>query len=87
MASSKLVKALATGKVKLQKAPSIGGEVLLHFQPLLNTTTGKTEQPKSISIGFTPMEPLNRSDVTMANLKNSNLDNLVRRRAVKLLDV
>lgn len=86
MASARYVKAIATGNVKLRKAPKVSGEVMLTFSPLYNTTSGETEKPKSISIGFRDMEPLKRSDVTLENIKNSNLEQLVRRRAVVLLD-
>jgi hypothetical protein len=60
---------------------------MLVFKPLLNKQTGKVETPRSISIGLTPIEPLKRSDVTLDHLKHSNLQDLVRRQAVKLLDV
>ena len=86
MASAKLVRALAEGKVVLKKAPKVGGEVMLTFRPLMNRQTGKVEQPASIMIaGFRPVEPLKRSDVTLEHLRNSNLDDLVHRGAVVLL--
>jgi hypothetical protein len=53
MASAKLVRALAEGRVVIQKAPRVGGEVMLSFRPLLNRTTGRMEQPASITMnGF-----------------------------------
>lgn len=82
MASAKLIEALATGKVVLRKAPRVSGEVQLVFQPLYNRTTGKTETPNAIPIGFKPVDPLKRSDVTLDHLKHSNLELLVRKRAV-----
>lgn len=86
MASAKLVRALAEGRVVLQKAPKIGGEVMLSFRPLINRATGKREQPASIMLSsFKPVDPLKRSDVTIEHLKNSNLGDLVRRNAVVLL--
>lgn len=86
MASAKLVRALAEGRVVLQKAPRVGGEVMLTFRPLLNRTTGKVEQPASISLNsFKPVDPLRRSDVTLEHLKNSNLGDLLRRNAVVLV--
>lgn len=86
MASAKLVRALAEGKVVIRKAPRVGGEVMLTFRPLMNRTTGKVEQPASILLsGFNPVEPLKRSDVTLENLKNSNLGELVRRQAIVLV--
>lgn len=86
MASAKLVRALAEGRVVLQKAPRVGGEVMLTFQPLLNRKTGKMEQPASIMLSaFKPVEPLRRSAVTIEHLKHSNLGDLVRRNAVVLL--
>jgi len=86
MASAKLVKAMATGKVTIQKAPKISGEVQLVFFPLLNKQTGKVEQPNSITLSnWNPIEPLKRSDVTMDHLKNSNLEDLVRKQAIVLL--
>jgi hypothetical protein len=86
MASAKLVRALAEGKVKLQRAPKIGGEVMLSFKPLVNRQTGKVEQPARISLStYQPIEPLKRSDVTIEHLRNSNLADLVRRGAVVLL--
>jgi len=87
MASAKYVKALASENVKLQKAPRVGGEVMLVFSPLYNKESGKTEQPKSISIGTKAIEPLKRSDVTMDNIRHSNLEQLIRKQAVRLLDV
>lgn len=86
MASAKLVRALAEGKVVIQKAPKVGGEVMLTFRPLMNRTTGKVEQPASITLStFKPVEPLKRSDVTLEHLRNSNLEALVQRRAIVLL--
>ena len=86
MASAKLVRALAEGKVVIQKGPRIGGEVMLTFRPLVNRKTGKTEQPASISLKtFKPFEPLKRSDVTIEHLRNSNLADLVRRQAIVLV--
>lgn len=82
MASAKLIEALATGKVVLRKAPRVSGEVQLVFQPLYNRTTGKTETPNAIPVGFKPVDPLKRSDVTLDHLKHSNLELLVRKRAV-----
>ena len=87
MASAKYVKALASRQIKLRKAPRISGEVALVFRPLYNQETGKTVQPKTISIGWKAMEPLRRTDVSMENIRNSNLEQLIRRRAVVLLDV
>lgn len=84
MASAKLVEALATGNVTLRKAPRVSGEVQLIFQPLYNRKTGKTETPNAIPIGFKPVNPLKRSDVTLDHLKHSNLEQLVRKRAVVL---
>jgi len=84
MASAKLTKALAEQRVILTKAPRVGGEVVLVFRPLLNRLTGKTEQPASITIGRKPINPLSRTDVTMENLRHSNLEDLVRRGAVTL---
>lgn len=85
MASAKLVEALATGNVVIQKAPKVSGEVQLVFQPLYNKTTGKTDIPNPISIGWKPVHPMKRSDVTLDNIKHSNLEVLVRKRAVVLL--
>ncbi len=85
MASAKLTKALATGNVVIQKAPKVSGEVQLVFEALYNKTTGKTETPKPISVGWKPVDPLKRSDVTLDNVRHSNLHQLVRRRAVVLL--
>jgi hypothetical protein len=86
MASAKLVRALAEGRVVIQKAPRVGGEVMLSFRPLLNRTTGRMEQPASITMnGFKPVEPLRRSDVTLEHLRNSNLGDLLRRQAIVLL--
>lgn len=86
MASAKLVRALAEGRVVIQKAPKVGGEVMLTFRPLMNRQTGQVEKPKSISLSaFQPVEPLKRSDVTLENLKHSNLGDLVRRNAIVLL--
>ena len=86
MASAKLVRALAEGKVVIQKAPKVGGEVMLTFRPLLNRKTGKLEQPASMSLStFKPVEPMRRSDVTLEHLRNSNLDELVRRNAIVLV--
>lgn len=86
MASAKLVRALAEGKVVIQKAPKVGGEVMLTFRPLMNRTTGKMEQPASIMLsGFKPVDPLKRSDVTLEHLKNSNIGDLLRRNAIVLL--
>ena len=86
MASAKLVRALAEGRVVIQKAPKVGGEVMLSFRPLLNRETGKMEQPASIMLsGFKPVEPLKRSDVTLEHLKHSNLGDLMRRQAIILL--
>jgi hypothetical protein len=86
MASAKLIKALASQKVKIRKSPRISGEVILTFRPLYNKQSGKVEAPKPISIqGFRDIEPLRRSDVTIENLRNSNLEDLVRRQAVVLL--
>lgn len=87
MASAKYVKAIATGNIVIQKAPRVSGETMLVFNPLLNKKTGKVETPKSISIGSSPVEPLKRSDVTLDHLKHSNLQDLVRRQAIKLLGV
>ncbi len=87
MASAKLTKALATSNIVLQKAPRVSGEVALTFRPLYNKTTGKTEQPKSVTIDTKPIDPLKRSDVTLDHIKNSNLDQLVRRRLVVLVGV
>ena len=87
MASAKYVKALASRKIKLRKAPRTSGEVALVFRPLYDQQTGKTVQPKTISIGWTPMEPLKRTDVSLDNIRHSNLEQLVGRRAVVLLDV
>lgn len=86
MASAKLVRALAEGKVVIRKAPKVGGEVMLTFRPLMNRTTGKMEQPASIMLSsFKEVEPLRRSDVTLEHLKNSNLGDLVRRQAIVLV--
>lgn len=86
MASAKLVRALAEGKVVIQKAPRVGGEVMLTFRPLVNRQTGQVEQPASISLTtFKPFEPLKRSDVTIEHLRNSNINDLVRRQAIVLL--
>jgi len=86
MASAKLVRALAERRVVLQKAPRVAGEVVLAFRPLLDRKTGKTNQPASITLsGWKPVEPLKRSDVSLENLRHSNLENLVARRAVVLL--
>ena len=86
MASAKLVRALAEGRVVIRKAPRVGGEVMLSFRPLLNRQTGKMEQPASIMLaGFKEIEPLKRSDVTLEHLKHSNLGDLVRRNAIVLL--
>lgn len=82
MASAKLMAALATGNVILRKAPRVSGEVQLVFKPLYNRTTGKTEIPNTIPIGFKPVDPLKRSDVTLDHLRHSNLEQLVRKRAV-----
>jgi hypothetical protein len=86
MASAKLVRALAEGRVVIRKAPKVGGEVMLSFRPLLNRQTGKMEKPGSIMLsGFKPVEPLKRSDVTIEHLKHSNIGDLVRRNAIVLL--
>jgi len=86
MASAKLVRALAEGKVVIRKAPKVGGEVMLSFRPLMNRKTGKIEQPASISLStFKPVEPLNRSDVTLEHLRNSNLEELMHRNAIVLV--
>ena len=85
MASAKLTKALASGNVVLQKAPRVTGEVLLQFKPLYDKETGKTVQPKPIPITLRPVDPLKRTDVSVENLRHSNLENLVRRQAVKIL--
>ncbi len=85
MASAKLTKALAEQRIVLQKAPRVGGEVMLAFRPLLNKITGKVEHPASISIGWKAIEPVKRTDVTMDNMRHSNLDDLVRRGAVVLV--
>lgn len=86
MASAKLVRALAERHVVIQKAPRVAGEVVLTFQPLLNRETGETVQPASILLStWKPIEPLLRSDVTIDNLRHSNLEDLVARRAIILL--
>lgn len=86
MASAKLVRALAEGKVLIQKAPRVGAEVMLSFRPLMNRKTGKVEKPASIILsGFKPVDPLKRSDVTLENLRNSNLADLIKRQAIVLL--
>ena len=86
MASAKLIKALASQKIKIRKSPKISGEVMLTFKPVYNKETGKVATPKPISIqGFKEIDPLKRSDVTIENLRNSNLEDLVRRQAVVLL--
>jgi hypothetical protein len=86
MASAKLVQALATGKVVIQKAPRISGEVRLMFYPLLNRTTGKTDQPAPITLAdWSAVNPLKRSDVTLENLRHSNLEDLVRKQAIVIL--
>jgi hypothetical protein len=82
MASAKLVEALATGNILLRKAPRVSGEVQLIFRPLYNKTTGKTETPNAIPIGFKPVDPLKRSDVSMDHIRHSNLELLVRKRAI-----
>ena len=87
MASAKYVKAMASGIIRLQKAPRVGGEVMLVFRPLYNKTTGKPDTPKSITVGTSAVEPMLRSDVTLDNLRHSNLEHLIRRQAVRLLDV
>jgi len=86
MASAKLIKALASQNVKFRKSPKTSGEVMLTFKPTYNKTTGKTTTPKPISIqGFSEVQPLLRSDVTIDHLRNSNLEDLVRRQAIVLL--
>lgn len=86
MASAKLTKALASGNVKLRKAPRISGEVQLLFYPLMDKATGKTNQPQPITISsWKEIDPLKRSDVTLENLRHSNLADLVRKQAVILL--
>jgi len=87
MASAKYVKALASRNIKLRKAPRISGEVSLIFNPLYDPETGKTVQPKSIPIGWKEIEPLRRTDVSLENIRHSNLEQLIRRRAVVLTDV
>jgi hypothetical protein len=85
MASAKLTKALAERRIILRKSPRVAGEVMLSFRPILDEKTGRTRQPASISIGWRPVEPLRRTDVTFDNIRNSNLGDLVARRAVTLL--
>jgi hypothetical protein len=86
MASARLTKALAEQKVIIKKAPRVSGEVMLTFFPLMDRKTGKVSQPAAISLnGWTPVEPLRRSDVTIDNLRASNLEALVKRQAVVLL--
>jgi len=85
MASAKLTKALAEGKVVIQKAPRISGQVQLSFRPTYDPKTGKTTQPAPVILsGWNEVEPLKRSDVTLDHLKNSNLDKLVRKQAIIL---
>jgi hypothetical protein len=84
MASAKLTKALAEQRIVLKKAPRIQGEVVLAFRPMLNKRTGKMEQPASIAIGWRSVNPLARTGVTIDNVRNSNLQDLVRRGAVVL---
>lgn len=85
MASAKLTKALAEQRIILRRAPRVSGEVMLAFRPLLNRTTGKVQQPASISIGWKAIEPMRRTDVTFDNVRHSNIHDLVRRGAVVLL--
>jgi len=86
MASAKLVKALAEGKVVIQRAPRVSGEVQLSFRPTYDPKTGKTTQPAPVILStWKPVEPLKRSDVTLDHLKNSNLEALVRKQAIILL--
>jgi len=86
MASAKLVKALAEGRVIFKKAPMISGQVQLTFLPVYNPQTGKTMQPAPILLsGWEEVDPLKRSDVTIENLRSSNLEDLVRRQAIVLL--
>jgi hypothetical protein len=86
MASARLTRALAEGQVKIQRAPRVGCEVMLAFRPLRNRETGQMEKLASISLStFRPIEPLKRSGVTIEHLRNSNLDDLLRRQAVILV--
>lgn len=86
MASARLVRALATRDVKVRKAPGVSGEVALTFRPLMDRVTGETTQPASIRLStFATVEPLKRSDVTLENLRESNLADLVRRNVITLV--
>lgn len=86
MASAKLVKALAEQRVLLRKAPRVSGEVVLTFRGIVNRQTGVMEKPADIRImGWREVDPMRRVGVTVEQLRNSNLADLIRRQAVVLL--
>ena len=86
MASAKLVRALAQGRVVFKKAPMISGQVQLTFRPTVDQRTGKVTQPAPIVLsGWEQVDPMKRSDVTLDHLRNSNLEDLVQRQAIVLL--
>lgn len=86
MASAKLVKALAEQNVRLRKGPRVSGEVVLSFRGVMNRQTGTMEKPSDIRIvDWREVNPMARVGVTIEQLRNSNLADLVRRQAVVLI--
>lgn len=77
--SAKYLKAIAMKKVVARKRTA--GEVQIVFPVRADGT-----QPKSVCLhSFDAIDLLSRVDVTLDDIKRSNLDNLVARGAVELV--
>ena len=73
--SAKYLKAIATKKIVARSTTS--GEVHVVFKSTMRD--GVQVQPKSILLTARPLDVLGRSDVTLDDVKRSNLDQLVAR--------
>lgn len=80
--SAKYLKAIASKKIVAKSRTS--GEIRIVFQPN-EVSRGEFVQPRSIKLGEKAINLLNRSDVTLDDIKRSNLAALVSRGAVDLV--
>lgn len=78
--SAKYLKAIAYRKIVACATTS--GEVQIVFKPTYRD--GKIVQPKSVRLGATYVDLLTRTDVTLDDVKRSNLDQLVASGVVDL---
>jgi len=78
--SVKYKKAIAMRTATVKRAPQVSGEVRIIFKEI----DGRLPKPISLNSNQ-PIDLLKRTDVTLSDVKRSNLQDLVNRGAVEMI--